>query len=86
MAELYLYQLHWYVLNLSFSAVLVADSSGDGGFPEEAWRVLRGSEAVPEECLRSERLLSVSPADGSQFHPCFAAAAAHCHNPPRLNI
>ncbi|MEQ2226393.1 hypothetical protein ILYODFUR_027015, partial [Ilyodon furcidens] len=37
---------------------LAADSPGDGGVPEEAWRVLRGSETVPEECLCSERLLS----------------------------
>lgn len=49
-----------FFFSLSLCAVLAADSSGDGGFPEEAGRVLRGSEAVPEERLRSERLLSVS--------------------------
>lgn len=50
----------FFFLSVSLCAVLAADSSGDGGFPEEAGRVLRGSEAVPEERLRSERLLSVS--------------------------
>lgn len=42
------------------SAVSAADPSGDGGVPEEARRVLRGPEAVPEERLCSERLLPVS--------------------------
>lgn len=42
------------------SAVPAADSPGDGGLPEEAGRVLRGPEAVPEERVRSERLLPVS--------------------------
>ncbi len=65
-------------LSLSSSVVLVADSSGDGGFPEEARRVLRGSEAVPEECLHSERLLSVSLTTAPRFHNCAAAAAAEC--------
>jgi len=58
---------------VSSSAVLAADSSGDGGVPEEAWRVLRGSEAVPEERLRSERLLSVSLITAPHFYNCFAA-------------
>lgn len=44
-------------------AVTTADPSGNGGFPEEAWWLLRGSEAVPKERLHSERLLSVSPLD-----------------------
>lgn len=49
-------------LPLSFSLpVPVLDSSGDGGIPEAAGRVLRGPEAVPEECLCPKRLLPVGP-------------------------
>lgn len=62
------------LLPLSSSAVFAADSSGDGGFPEEARRVLRGSEAVSEERVHSERLLSVS------LHVLTPAAARLQHN------
>lgn len=34
-------------------SVAAADPSGVGGLPEEAGRLLRGSEAVPEECVRA---------------------------------
>lgn len=55
-------------LTTCFFAVLAADSPGDGGFPEEARRVLRGSEAVSEERVRSEGLLSVSLTAAPHFH------------------
>lgn len=55
---------------LCVPAVPAADPPGDGGHPEEAGRVLRGPEAVPEERVGSERLFPVSPpADPLSFTP-----------------
>lgn len=48
-------------------SVVAADPSGDGGVPEEAGRVLRGPEAVSEECVHPERVLSVSLRPASHF-------------------
>lgn len=59
----------------SYFTVFAADPSGDGGFPEEAGRVLRGVEAVSEECVHSERVLSVSLRTAPHFCAVFAAAA-----------
>lgn len=64
------------------SAVPAADSPGDGGLPEEAGRVLRGPEAVPEERVRSERLLPVSLAAAPHFHTRSGTAA--CRKPCRF--
>lgn len=70
----------WKVLTTRLFAVLAADSPGDGGFPEEARRVLRGSEAVPEERVRPEGLLSVSLTIAPHFH--YGSTAAVHHRPP----
>lgn len=44
----------------SSSPVSAADPSGNGGVPEEAGRVLRGSEAVSAERVHSEGVFPVS--------------------------
>lgn len=59
----------------SSSTVFAADPSGDGGFPEEAGGVLRGSEAVSEECVPSEGVFSVGlPAAPHLWAACAASA------------